>query len=41
MSNYTQLKNMLKSLKLSGAADTLELRLMEAESNSLTLSESL
>lgn len=41
MSNYSQLKSQLKQLKLSGAADTLELRIMESESNQLSFSESL
>lgn len=41
MSAYAQLKAQLKQLKLSGAAETLELRLMEASSNDLSLSEML
>lgn len=41
MSNYAQLKGQLKQLKLSGAAETLELRLMESESNELSFSELL
>jgi len=41
MSGYSQLKSQLKQLKLSGAANTLELRLMEAESNELSFSEVL
>jgi DNA replication protein DnaC len=41
MSSYSQLKSQLKQLKLSGAAETLELRLMEAESNQLSFSEVL
>jgi len=41
MSNFTLIKNQLKQLKLSGSAETIELRLMEAESSQLTLSELL
>jgi DNA replication protein DnaC len=41
MSGYSQLKSQLKQLKLSGTANTLELRLMEAESNELSFSEVL
>lgn len=41
MSNYAQLKNQLKQLKLSGAVDSLEMRVMEAESNQLSFSELL
>ncbi len=41
MSSYAELKSQLKQLKLSGASDTLELRLMEAESNELAFSELL
>ncbi len=41
MSGYAVLKDQLKQLKLSGAADTLDLRLMEAESNELAFSEVL
>lgn len=39
--NQTQLLMQLKALKLSGMADTLELRLMEAQSNDLSFSEIL
>ena len=39
--NSAGLITQLKSLKLSGMADTLELRLMEAENNSLSFSEFL
>jgi hypothetical protein len=41
MSGYSELKSQLKQLKLSGALNTLELRLMEAESNELSFSEVL
>jgi DNA replication protein DnaC len=41
MSGYAEIKNQLKQLKLSGASSTLELRLMEAESNDLSFSEVL
>ncbi|MGE5457238.1 MAG: IS21-like element helper ATPase IstB [Methanococcaceae archaeon] len=41
MSDIAQLKPKLKALKLSGAVDTLELRLMEAEQNELSYSELL
>ena len=41
MSNYAQLRNQLKQVKLSGAAEMLELRLMEASSNQLSFSELL
>ena len=39
--NSAQLITQLKSLKLSGMADTLDLRLMEAQNNSLSFSEFL
>lgn len=39
--NAAQLITSLKSLKLSGMADTVELRLMEAQNNSLAFSEFL
>jgi DNA replication protein DnaC len=39
MSNYAQLRSQLKALKLSGIADTLELRIMEAQNNQLSFSE--
>ena len=39
--NSAQLITQLKTLKLSGMADTLEVRLMEAENNSLSFSEFL
>ena len=41
MSNLAQLHIHLKALKLSGIADTLELRLKEAQSNDLSFSEFL
>lgn len=41
MPGYSELKSQLKQLKLSGASNTLELRLMEAESNELSFSEVL
>ena len=41
MSNYAQLKTQLKQLKLSGAVGSLDIRLMEAESNQLSFSELL
>lgn len=41
MASSAELKSQLKQLKLSGASDTLELRLMEAESNELAFSEVL
>lgn len=41
MSNYAQLKSQLKSLKLSGITETLELRVMEAQSNQLAFTELL
>lgn len=41
MPNYSELVRQLKSLKLSGAAETLELRIMEAEQNRLSYSELL
>lgn len=41
MPNYSELITRFKSLKLSGAAETLELRIMEAERNQLSYSELL
>ena len=41
MSGYAEIKSQLKQLKLSGASETLELRLMEAQSNDLSFSEVL
>lgn len=41
MSNYSELKSQLKQLKLSGSADTLEIRIMESEANNLSFSEFL
>ena len=41
MPSYSEIKSQLKQLKLSGAAETLELRLMEAESGELAFSEIL
>jgi DNA replication protein DnaC len=41
MSNISQLISLSKSLKLSGLADTLEMRLLEAQGNQLSLSELL
>jgi len=41
MSDYAQLKSQLKALKLSGIADTLELRIMEAQNNQLAFTELL
>jgi len=41
MSYYAQLKQQLKSLKLSGMIETLELRLLEAQQNQLSYSELL
>lgn len=41
MSNYAQLKSQLKALKLSGIVETLELRVMEAQSNQLAFTELL
>jgi len=41
MPSYSELKNQLQQLKLSGALNTLELRLMEAQSNELSFSELL
>jgi DNA replication protein DnaC len=41
MTDIAQLKPKLKQLKLSGAVETLELRLMEAEQNALSYSELL
>jgi len=39
MSNHSQLLAQFKNLKLSGAAETLELRIMEAEQNQLSYTE--
>ena len=36
MSNRAQLKSLITSLKLSGLADNLELRLLEAEQSQLS-----
>lgn len=41
MSNRSELVTQLKALKLSGAAETLELRLMEAQQNQLSYTEVL
>ncbi|MEW5842243.1 MAG: IS21-like element helper ATPase IstB [Bacteroidota bacterium] len=41
MSNLAQIKSQLKSLKLSGALDTVEMRIMEASQNQLTFGELL
>jgi hypothetical protein len=41
MSHHAQLKQQLKSLKLSGMIETLELRLLEAQQNQLSFSELL
>jgi DNA replication protein DnaC len=41
MSNLAQLKMQLKTLKLSGMTETLDLRLMEAQNNQLSVSEFL
>jgi len=41
MSHYAQLKSQLKALKLSGIAETLELRIMEAQNNQLAFTELL
>jgi DNA replication protein DnaC len=41
MANATELKNLLKALKLSGILDHLDVRLMEAQSNELSFSELL
>jgi DNA replication protein DnaC len=41
MSNYAQLKSQLKALKLSGIAETIELRIMEAQNNQLAFTELL
>ena len=41
MSNRTQLKSLITSLKLSGLADNLELRLIEAEQSQLSYTELL
>ena len=37
MSNMAQLITQLKALKLSGITETLDLRLMEAQSNQLSV----
>ena len=41
MPNYSELTQQLKNLKLSGAAETLEVRIMEAEQNQLSYSDLL
>ncbi len=41
MSNYAQLKSLTTSLKLSGLAENLELRIMEAEQSQLSYTELL
>lgn len=41
MPNYSELVTRLQQLKLSGAAETLEMRIMEAEQNQLSYSELL
>lgn len=41
MSNHAQLKQQLKTLKLSGLLENLDLRLLEAQQNQLTYSEFL
>ena len=41
MSNMAQLQTQLKALKLSGIVETLDIRLMEAQSNQLNFSEFL
>lgn len=41
MSNLSQLLSLSKSLKLSGLADTLEMRILEAQGNQLSYSELL
>lgn len=41
MSNYAQLKQQLKTLKLSGLLENLDLRLLEAQQNQLSYSEFL
>ncbi|MHB8931081.1 MAG: IS21-like element helper ATPase IstB [Melioribacteraceae bacterium] len=41
MSNLAQLKTQLKALKLSGTLDTIEMRILEASSNQLSLTELL
>jgi len=41
MSNLADLKQQLKSLKLSGTLDTLEIRIMEAAQNQLSFTEML
>ncbi len=41
MSATAQIKNQLKTLKLSGILDNLELRLLEAQQNQLAYSEFL
>ena len=41
MTHYAQLKSQLKALKLSGIVETLELRIMEAQSNQLSVAELL
>lgn len=41
MNNFTQLKTQLKTLKLSGILDNLDLRMLEAQQNQLAYSEFL
>lgn len=41
MSEFAQLKSMTKSLKLSGMADSMEMRIMEAQQNQLSYTELL
>ena len=41
MANYAQLKSQFKALKLSGIAETIELRIMEAQNNQLAYTELL
>lgn len=41
MSNFSQLKTMTKSLKLSGLTDTIELRIREAQQSQLSYTEML
>ena len=41
MSHYAQLKSQFKALKLSGIAETIELRIMEAQNNQLAYTELL
>lgn len=41
MSNLAQIKSQLKSLKLSGSLDTIEMRILEASQNQLSFTELL